>query len=87
MLLRASRASELLTKEAIVGWTARTALRGTAGLGKRLWKHKKGLGIGAAVTGFPAMEAAGNIRRGNIGMNPQWTAARMRGQVGRVPGM
>ena len=95
MLLRASRASELLTKEAIVGrlistgakWGTRGAIGAGRRLGKAAWKHKKALGVGGLVTAFPAMEASEAIGRGNVGMNPQWTSARMQGRVPRVPQM
>lgn len=91
MLLRASRATEMLVKEAGLGTSLRSAFggigRASRSIGGKLWKHKKGLGTTAMVVGFPAMGAAEAVRRGNVGMDPGWTAARMQGQVARAPGM
>lgn len=86
MLLRASRATELLTKEAITGALARVGKIGR-GVGSFAWKRKKGLGGAALIGGLPAMGAAEAMKRGNTGMNRAWTAARMRGGVPMAPGM
>lgn len=86
MLLRASRATEVLTKEAITGALARIGRVGRK-VGGFTWKHKKGLGVGGMVAGMGGMGAAEAMRRGNVGMSRGWTAARMRGQVPMAPGM
>ena len=92
MLLHASRASGILVKESsVLGASVRSTLGGIGGVarrvGGRLWKHKKGLGMGAMVT-VPTVGAVNEaVRRGNTGMNAGWTAARMRGQVPMAPGM
>ena len=83
MLLRASRASEALTKEALFGTVARLGFKAAGGLGKGLlkktWKHKRGLGTAGVTVAIPAWEAKGAIRRADAGMSRRWTAARMQG--------
>jgi uncharacterized protein (DUF697 family) len=91
MLLRASRATELVKEASVLGASIRAGLGGIGrtarGVGKKLWKHKKGLGVAGMVTVPTAMGATEAVRRSNQGMNRAWTAARMQGRVPMAPGM
>lgn len=92
MLLSASRATNYLVKQAIVGLAGRaagSAMAGLAsggakaakGLGKAMWRNKALTAGTAATIGFPAHQAHGAIQRGNVGMSRGWTNAAMQGRV------
>lgn len=92
MLLSASRATNYLTKQALVGMAGRAAGSAVAGLasggakaakrlGGAMWRNKAVTAGTAATVGFPAHQAHGAIQKGNVGMSPAWTNAAMQGRV------
>ena len=92
MLLRSSRKAGLLTKQALVGGAAKKGvglgLRAAGGalgaVGKFVGKYPR-LSLGAlAGTAAAGTVGAEGIRRSNIGLTPQWQAARRAGYVNQA---
>ena len=76
MLLRASRSAESLTKEALLGRLAGSALRGAGRFAK---KHWKGL-LGTAVVGTAAAPMiAQGVQKSRVGMSTPYIQAQKYG--------